>query len=222
MTLLLVLAVVAAVAWYLPAPRQPGAGSSAVAEARRLRTPLVRLADLLGIETARGHQANQWGAGAVGEQRTAARLKPLVREGWTVLHDRALPTGRANVDHLLVSPSGVVIVLDSKKWSGRFPLCVIGGRLMHGDRDVSRRLDGLKHEARTVARTLQCPVISLVSMEGPAVSPDHEGEWLFDSIRIVPADRLVPVLRSIARRHRAAGVHPGHRAAALFPAYRRK
>ncbi|WP_434593367.1 nuclease-related domain-containing protein [Streptomyces sp. A5-4] len=222
MTLVLVLAVAAAVAWYVQDRQRPGAGSSAAAQARRLRSPLVRLADLVGIQTARGRRAQQWAAGAVGEKATAARLKPLVREGWTVLHDRALPTGNANVDHLLVSPSGVVIVLDSKKWSARWPLKVKSGRLMHGDRDVSERLNGVRHEARAVSAALECPVIPLVSMEGPAESPDQRGEWVFDSIRIVPAHRIVPVLRAAGRRHRATGAHPGPRAAALFKPYRRK
>ncbi|MFD4315035.1 nuclease-related domain-containing protein [Streptomyces sp. NPDC058548] len=218
MSFALLLVAAAVVSWYLQGQRRPGAGSSAAAQARRLRSPLVRLADLLGIETARGRQENQWDAGAVGEKATAARLNTLARQGWTVLHDRALPTGRANVDHLLVSPAGVVIALDSKRWSARYPLRVVSGRLMHGDRDVTNRLNGIRHEARTVARVLGCPAIPLVSMEG---APLAGGELVLDGIRIVPADRTVTVLRSLARRHRAAGEHPGRRAAALFPAYRR-
>ncbi|MET8538027.1 nuclease-related domain-containing protein [Streptomyces sp. NPDC005065] len=150
----------------------------------------------------------------MGEEATAARLKPLARAGWTVLHDCALPTGDANVDHLLVSPGGVVIVLDSKKWSARWPLQVESGRLMHDNRDVTRRLNGIRHEARTVARVHGCPVIPLVSMDG---APLVDGELVLDGIRIVPADRTVPVLRSLARRHRAVGEHPGQRAAHLFP-----
>ncbi|MGW6459122.1 nuclease-related domain-containing protein [Streptomyces sp. NPDC055078] len=180
MTLVVVLAVAAAVAWYLQDRQRPDAGASA---------------------------ADQ------------ARLAPLARSGWTVLHDRALPTGRANVDHLLVSPRGVVIVLDCKKWSAHFPLRSEAGRLMHGDWDVTGRLDGIRHEARTVARVLGCPAIPLVSMEGARLDC---GELVLDGIRIVPTDRAVPVLRSLARRHRAGGEHPGRRAAALFPVYRRK
>jgi Nuclease-related domain len=218
-TLVLVLVVAAAVAWYAQARQRPGAGSSTAAQARRLRSPLVRLADLLGVQTVRGRQAKQWAAGALGEKRTAARLKPLTRQGWMVLHDRALPTGNANVDHLLISPSGVVVVLDSKKWSARYPLRVRSGRLMHGDVDVTRRLNGLRHEARAVSAALGCPVIPLVSMEGAPLDGD---QLVLDGIRIVPADRTLPVLRSIARRRGAVGEHPGQRAAALFPPHRRK
>ena len=219
MTLLLVLAVAAAGTWFIQVRQRPGAGSSAAAQARRLRSPLVRLADLLGVQTVRGRQAQQWAAGAAGEKATAARLAPLARQGWTVLHDRALPTGNANVDHLLVSPSGVVIVLDSKRWSSRYTLRVQSGRLMHGNRDVTHRLDGIRHEARAVARALGCPVIPLVSMEGAPLAGD---QLVLDGIRIVPADRTLSRLRFLARRHRAAGAHPGRRAAALFKPYRRK
>ncbi|MFC8723709.1 nuclease-related domain-containing protein [Streptomyces bacillaris] len=218
MTLALVLVAVAAAAWYIQQQRGPGAGSSAAAEARRLRTPLVHLANLIGIETARGRLADQWDAGATGEQRTAARLHPLTRHGWTVLHDRALPTGRANVDHLLISPSGVVVVGDTKRWSARYPVTVRNGRLMHGNRDVTTWLRGLHHETRTVAKALGCPAIPVIFMDG---APIPAGQLLFEGIRIVPADQALTALCSIARRHRACGEHPGRRAAALFTPYGR-
>jgi len=92
----------AGAAWYARRKvRRTGAGASAAARARQLRTPVVRVATALGIPTQRGRQAANWDAGAEGERRTATRLQELAREGWTVLHDRALPTGRANVDHLV-------------------------------------------------------------------------------------------------------------------------
>ncbi|MFE7323511.1 hypothetical protein ACFU8W_00745 [Streptomyces sp. NPDC057565] len=56
-------------------------------------------------------------------------------------------------------------------------------------------------------------------MEG---APIDGGELVFDGIRIVPADRLVPVLRTLGRRKAATGPHPGRLAARLFKPYRRK
>ncbi|THA54276.1 hypothetical protein [Streptomyces sp. A1136] len=110
MSFALFLVVVAAAAWYIQGQRRPGAGSPAAAQARSLRTPLVRLADLLGIKTAHGRQANQWAAGAVGSGT------------------------RRPASSLLSAKAGQ------------------SGRLMHGDRDVSARLDGIRHEARAVSR----------------------------------------------------------------------
>ncbi|MFD5788624.1 nuclease-related domain-containing protein [Streptomyces sp. NPDC127037] len=219
MTSLLPLVAVAGTAWLYWRHRPSGAGASAAAQARRLRSPLVRLADLLGIQTARGRQASQWAAGAAGEKATAARLAPLARQGWTVLHDRALLTGKANVDHLVISLSGVVFVIDSKLWSARYRLRVTGGRLLHGSHDVTERLRGIRHESRCVAQALGCPVIPIVSMQG---APVDGGELVVDGIRIIPADRLLPVLRTLGRRKAAVKQHPGEAAARLFIPYRRK
>lgn len=218
MTLALVLVAAAAGAWYVQARRRPGAGASAAARARRLRTPLVRLAELAGISTARGRQATKWAQGAKGERATAALLEVLARQGWTVLHDRALPHGRANVDHLAISPGGLVFVVDSKQWDRRFRVRAVRGRLLHGTRDVTARLDGLRHEAATVARVLGAPVLPVVAMHG---APVEGGELLVDGIRILPASRLAPMLRALARRRAAAGPHPGPRAATLLPPYGR-
>ncbi|GAA2948614.1 nuclease-related domain-containing protein [Kitasatospora cinereorecta] len=213
MTLIVVLAVAAAVAWYFQDRQRPGAGSSAAARARHLRTPMVRLADLMGIKTTQGALATRSEIGAEGERRTAARLRVLQRQGWTVLHDLGLPTGRANVDHLVISPGGVVVLVDSKLWSSWYTLSVIGGRLYHGTLDVTDRLNGLRHETRTVAKILGCPVVPLVSMEG---APLDGLQLLVDGIRIVPADHVVETLHSISQGRTAAGPHPAERAARLL------
>jgi hypothetical protein len=218
MTLVVLLVVAAAGAWYLQARRRPGAGASAASRARHLRTPLVRLADLVGISTAAGRLATRSDIGARGERATARLLNPLGSQGWEILHDRALPHGRANVDHIAISPSGLVFVVDSKQWSARYRVRVVGGRLLHGTRDVTSRLDGLRHEARTVARVLGCPVLTVVAMHGAVI---EGGELPLDGIRILPATRVPAVLRTLARRRGAAGPHPGPRAAALLPPHGR-
>ncbi|MFD3844749.1 nuclease-related domain-containing protein [Streptomyces microflavus] len=200
MTLVVVLVVVAAVAWYLQGQRRPGAGSSAAAEARRLRTPVIRLADLLGIETAAGQRARRFAAGAVGEKATAALLRTLAREGWIILHDLALPASDANVDHLAIAPSGRIFLVESKQWSGDFLVHSRGTRLFHGEVDVDYRLDGLRYGARTVARVLGCPVLPLVAMHLAPVKGDGVS---VGAIRIVPAALVCARLRGLAR-------HPGH------------
>ncbi len=154
----------------------------------------------------------------MGERRTAARLSPLWLRLWWVLHDRRLPTGRANVDHLVITFFGVIFVIDTKRWSSRFRVRVVGGRLLHGDMDVTDRLRGLRHEARTVAAVLGRPVIPIVAMDGP---PIDGGELLLDGIRIVPADRLVPVLKVLSRQLCGFGPLIGWHAARLLKPYGR-
>jgi hypothetical protein len=57
-----------------------------------------------------------WRRGAAGERRTARLLAPLERRGWAVLHDLAISGSKANIDHLVIGPGGVVI--DSKQYRG--------------------------------------------------------------------------------------------------------
>ncbi|EDY44020.2 conserved hypothetical protein [Streptomyces sp. SPB074] len=193
------------------------AGASAAARARELRTPGVRLATSLGIPTQRGALADRSDAGAEGERRTAARIDPLRQEGWTILHDRALPRGRANLDHLAISPTGVVILPDTKRWSARYRVRVVNGRLLHGGLDVTTRLKGLLHEARTVSAALGTPVVPLIVMDG---APIEGGELTFHGIRIVPADRACTVIRDLGRNATTkSSPQLAARAARLFPSY---
>ncbi|MFC9341463.1 nuclease-related domain-containing protein [Streptomyces sp. NPDC057020] len=190
--------------WRQNTRRRTGAGASAAARARQLRTPLVRVADALGVDTRAGRQARRWEAGAVGEQRAAARLAPLVQQGWTLRYDLALPPGEgpANVDALAISPNGSVFVLDPKLWTSRYAVTVRVGRVWHGDRDVSSRIASAQAEAAAVSRALGVPVTPIVAIEGaPLVGPHGRpaAALEFRGVRIVPANVLPAVLREAAR-----------------------
>lgn len=218
-TILFIAAAVGAYLYFRRPSRHPGPGASAAARARALRTPLVRLATAIGIDTRSERLASNSAAGSVGEQMTATLIDPLSGEGWTVLHDRALPRSRANVDHLVISPGGVVILPDSKLWSGRpgFRVRIVGGRLLHGQLDVTDRLRGIRHEADTVSRVLRVPVIPLVVVHG---APVDGGELVLDGLRIIPADRALSVLRALGRtpaQHPPRGL--ADRANRLLPPY---
>jgi len=219
MTLTLLLLAAGAVWLYRNRRYRPGAGASSAARARKLRTPAVRIAALFNITTRAGKLAADCDAGAAGERRTAARINPLRRTGWTILHDLALPASAANVDHLAISPNGVVILPDTKRWSRRWPIRIINGRLFHGTRDVTERLNGLRYEARTVASLIGVPVIPLVLMDG---APVEGGELLLDGIRIVPAERACTVLRRLgAGRSHGTAAELSRRARQHLQPYRK-
>ncbi len=59
-----------------------------------------------------------WERGALGEQRVGALLERLRPIGAVPLHDRRIPGSQANIDHVVVAPSGIWIV-DSKNYRGR-------------------------------------------------------------------------------------------------------
>uniref|UniRef100_UPI0005BC28A9 nuclease-related domain-containing protein n=1 Tax=Streptomyces sp. NRRL WC-3725 TaxID=1463933 RepID=UPI0005BC28A9 len=154
-----------------------------------------------------------------GERRTAALLSPLRREGWAILHDRALPGTRANVDHLAIGPGGAVALVDSKRWSARWRLRVVNGRLLHGSHDVTDRLNGTRYETAAVAELLRTPVVPLVVVHG---APVDGGELVADGVRIVPADRAASVLRSLDRTGpSSSSTHLAARANRLLPPYRK-
>lgn len=175
-----------------------GAGASADARARELRTPLVRLATAAGIPTQAEALAKRSETGAVGERYVADLLAPLLSEGWIILADRRLPRGEANIDLLAISPRGRVYVLDPKKWKAKRRLYVHGGRLIHGKADVSNRMRGLLYETGTVERLLGVKAVPVAVMVGPL----HRGTQLrFRGIRLVPALDICDVLRGLDRQH---------------------
>ncbi len=196
---------VAAVAWAVWEWRRrtstTGAGASAERHARALRTPLIRLADLLGIETKAGARASRFAVAAEAEARIGALLDQLKADGFTVLHDRNL-NGK-NVDHLLFGPFGEVTVGDTKTFSARYPVTVRDGRLYHGRKDVTNRLDGLKWEAETISRLLGGVRVRRIVFIDRArlVHPDDRParELVLDGIRIVPAHQATAVLRRTAK-----------------------
>ena len=104
------------------------AGTLAYGAAPRLAGPAAALAAGVVGWWLRLHVSSEtraWRRGARGERRTARALHKLVRAGWTVLHDVAIPDSRANGDHLLIGPPGVFLV-DSKAWHGSITQAIDG------------------------------------------------------------------------------------------------
>jgi hypothetical protein len=66
-----------------------------------------------------------WATGAVGEEKVGRGLEKLGPE-FIVLHDRRIPGSKANIDHLVVGPTGVFIV-ETKNVAGK--VVVANGQL---------------------------------------------------------------------------------------------
>lgn len=196
------------------------AGDSARAQAAALRsarptTLLGRLQAMLGLRrkgSAKAEaEAAQWDAGAEGERRTAEMVRVLAAEGWFGLFDRAIPgLSTANADLVLITPAGNVVVVDAKLWHRRAEVRTDGSSLHHGDKDYSRTLRSLRAEKSRIQEALwdalrdqgygleqirRLSVTALIAMHN---APVAGGGFMVDGIRIVPAERLLPVLRDLA------------------------
>lgn len=191
---------------------QPSAGAKAAA----LRAQAVprglkrRFLALVGMDRAGARlaaEARRWEAGVVGEQRVAALLAPLAGEGWYGLYDRAIPGARrANADFVLISPGGRVLMPDAKRWHNRDSVRPVRGRLMHGNVDKDDQVDGVEYEAGLVGAALRVPVTAVIAVDN---APVEGGGFVLRGVPVVPADRLVELLR------RNAGAPDPARARAL-------
>jgi hypothetical protein len=137
-----------------------------------------------------------WRRGAAGERRTARLLSHLERHGWAVLHDLAIPSSRANLDHLAIGPGGV-FVIDSKQYCGRRLQLDPSGRLWHGRYPLTPTLRAVSFEADQAAQVLPDPgvaVVPIVAVHGAQVP---WGKVVMDGVPVVPARRLPGMLRQL-------------------------
>jgi hypothetical protein len=96
-----------------------------------------------------------WRKGAEGEERIGRRLTKLEQHGFHVLHDLQVPGSHANVDHLVIGPTGLFVV-DAKNYAGRLTLSK--GTLWHGRYPLTKHLATTCWEAERVSQTLAVPV----------------------------------------------------------------
>jgi nuclease-like protein len=133
-------------------------------------------------------QARTWQRGAAGERHTARLLGRLARDGYgyVVFHDLAVPgNSRANVDHLVIGPTGVFII-DSKQWTGSVHQG-IDGLVWHNHYPLDRTLETVRWEAQAISRVLGTRLAALLCVHGAHV---QGGGADAHGVAIVPAGRL--------------------------------
>jgi Nuclease-related domain len=136
-----------------------------------------------------------WRRGAAGERRTARLLAPLERQGWAVLHDLAIPGSAANIDHLVIGPSGVVVI-DTKQYRGRLHLDRYG-LLWHGRHllvSALRKVRWQADQADEVLGVADIQVAAIVAVHGVSVP---WGCLEADGVTVLPARRVPDSLRAL-------------------------
>ena len=168
------------------------AGGGAAEQARRSAD---RVADLRRQLEAAERRQRAWEAGAEGERLVAAELDALTAAGWNVLHDVRWPgRQRANLDHVLVGPGGVVVV-DSKNWTGQ--VSVRDGVLRAGSHRKDREVEGVAAAAAAVAAVLPTGDRALVRAVLCLVQQDLAPQTSTAQVVVVGRARLQHLLRSL-------------------------
>lgn len=216
---------------------QAGASARAEYERRHARDEARRrslfgpFAPLAGLLAGPKPATEAWGRGAAGEERVGHWLDEAVAGCGVVLHDRALPHGRANIDHIAVVASGIWVV-DTKHFRGRLERRDGAGwfvprpRLFVAGRDQGRLV--------TSARRQQALVAEALVTEGPGGGPLVRVALCFTGAKVGLVTRpftvdgvLVTWPRAFAKVLRTSGrVGPAQRRvvaaqlARAFPPYR--
>ena len=112
-----------------------------------------------------------WSIGAAGEVRTATLLDPLAEHGFVVMHDLRISRSRANIDHLVIGPTGVFVV-ETKNVQGR--VRIDGRDVRMGGRRVGV-VEEVHREVAEVDRVLG-PTLSLVGVPIHAIVVAHRAE----------------------------------------------
>ncbi len=128
------------------------------ADETRRRARFGPLAPIVGLLAGPRASTEAWERGAEGEELVGRVLDHAVGSSGWVLHDRSVPGTRANIDHVVVVPSGVWVV-DSKHYRGRIERRrsgVLGLRsgLFVAGRDAGRLVDAAERQRTRVERSL--------------------------------------------------------------------
>jgi hypothetical protein len=104
---------------------RPGASAKAEFERRQAHDQARRkalfgrfLAPVVDAVTGPNPSTVAWQRGGRGEEQVGHFLSEAVGCDGIVLHDRSIPKSRANIDHIVIVPSGIWVI-DTKRYRGR-------------------------------------------------------------------------------------------------------
>jgi len=138
----------------------------------RIREAHPRLGALILAVSDDPQSTQAWAVGARGEEVLGQRLDKIAGLGVHVLHDRRIPGTRANIDHIVVCPTGI-FVIDAKKSTGRPSLRVDRGlfrprteTLMVGSRDCTKLVLGARKQVDLVRAALAHAGLAEIPVHG--------------------------------------------------------
>jgi hypothetical protein len=151
------------------------------------------VACLAGAALVRPHpDPERWLRGAAAETATARVLDRLSARRWALWHDLRVPGSRANLDHLVLGPTGVWVV-DTK--TTREPVQAGWRTVRFGDRLLDT--GPVAWEAQVVADRLGVPTRPLVVVHGAGL---RRRGGRCGGVRVVPIEGLTRRIRRGRRR----------------------
>jgi hypothetical protein len=144
----------------------PGAGPQREYQRRRAKREAQveerwgRLASIVKLMSDDPPSTTAWRKGATGERLLAGHLERSLGDAVVTLHSRRVPHSSADIDHLVVAPSGVWVV-DTKNYQGRVEHRDIGTRrnpdqrLYVNGRDHTGLVNGLERQVQAVQTALE-------------------------------------------------------------------
>jgi hypothetical protein len=139
----------------------------------------------------RRQSTTAWAKGAQGERVVAARLAKVVSKGVSVICDRRIPGGRANIDFIAVGPTGIYVI-DAKVVAGRIAARTTGPiwnrgpvKLFIGGRNRTSFIEGMDRQVRAVATALwDIPETRVVPIRPLVVLVGAEWGWFQRPLRV--------------------------------------
>lgn len=130
------------------------------AREQRVRAAHPKLGGLILALADDPQSTKAWEVGAIGEELMGQRLTDLP-DTFRVLHDRRIPGTRANIDHIVVGPTGVWVV-DAKRYKSKRPALHVEGGIIRprveslriGGRDGTKLVRGVQNQVERVAAAL--------------------------------------------------------------------
>jgi len=163
-----------------------------------IRSAHPRLGRLILAVSEEPQSTTAWARGAVGEEKLGARLDSLLSPEIRVLHDRRIPRTPANIDHIVVCSSGVVVI-DAKRYQGRPTLQTEGGlfsprveKLIVGRRDCTKLVDGVLKQVNLAQLALQAGLHPEVYVRGMLCFIDADWPLIGGSFTTRGVDVLWP------------------------------
>lgn len=135
---------------------------------QRTRDAHPRIGDALLLLSGAPQHEIAFKKGAAGERAVGSYLEKRLADTPVVLmHDRRMPRGHGNIDHLAVAPTGVYVI-DAKNIDGkvRVEAPLFGPKkLMIKGRNRTKLIDGLDRQVKAVTNAL--------AVEAPAIGLDR-------------------------------------------------